>query len=248
MKKKTGRIEKIKEAYRKYKELKKDPRKKALMQLGAWLVGFLLFYIIAVLIMPHPNPYRSFSSSSNSNQDALSNYRMADNFEYTMSFQYSLKEDRVEGTYFDKKYYFTYLGKEYTSFDGKVYEVDTLNQTLKNTTDFIPLLASVELSKDSLLGWIDLSEKLEEKTYKDSKKVSQYQFQMIPLKVTEENHQITKIEIDLKAYLASRNLLYDSFLVTIEYQEINLLEDYQSHYEDYQIVEGEQNVTNQNGF
>lgn len=242
--KKKGRLQKIKEAYHQYKELRKDPRKKALMQLGAWIVGFFLFYVIAVVIMPHPTPHYHSSSSSNENLSALEKYQQVESFEYTMNFSYQGKEEMIEGIYFQQKYYFTYLGKSYIAFDDKVYEVDSENKLLKETTEMIPSLSTYELSQKNIASWLELAEKLEQREYKEGKIETRYQFQDIPFTVIEEEKQVTSVDLDLQKYLASKGTAYDSFHVTIEYKEMDAITSYESSYSDYQIVKGEQDVTN----
>ncbi len=233
---------KIKEKYQKYKELKKDPRKKALMQIGLWIVGFFLFYVIVIVIMPHPTP--NYHTSTNDVKSDSELYQDMENFEYSATLSYQGMEESLEGIYFQNQYNFSYLGKKYTSFDGKVFEIDDTEKLLKETKDERLLLPTVELSKENLSNWLKTAEKGESITYKDGTQITHYQFEDIPFILTSEKGSILKVEADFTTYFAHKGISYDSFKVTIEYRKINDITSYSANYSDYLVVEEEEYVNN----
>ncbi len=232
----------MKEKIKKIKEMAKNPRKKALLQLGAWILFFFISYII-IILLPHPTP--KYSSPSNSNSvDSISQFQEMENFEYTYTFSYQGKREQIVGTYFDKKYYFTYLGKEYYSALENIYQVNSTNKTFIPVDNFIINLSLKELSIDSLTQFMKDGILIEEKEYKDGKKVSNYEYikdgKKIIMAIVEKDKYIREVSLDLKEYMSNANITYDNFQVELEFNEINNLSSYSKNYLDYQVVlEGE---------
>lgn len=232
----------MKEKIKRIKEMTKNPRKKALLQLGAWILFFFISYII-IILLPHPTP--KYESPSNSNSvDSISQFQEMNNFEYTYTFSYQGKQEQIAGTYFDKKYYFTYLGKEYYSSLGNIYQVNSINKTFIPVDDFIINLSLKELSVDSLTQFMKDGKLLEEKEYKDGKKVSNYEYikdeKKIIITAVEKDKYIRELSLDLKEYMSNETIIYDNFQVTLELDEINNLSSYSKNYLDYQVVLGEE--------
>lgn len=216
--------------------MSKNPRKKALLQLGAWMLFFFISYIIIILI-PHPTP--SSHTSNNSNEvDSVETYSSMKSFEYTYTFSYQGKTEEIIGTYFDNHYYFNYLGEEYYSSLKNVYKVDSILKELKLSNDFIVTLSIKELNKESLKTMINSSKLVEEKEYKDGKKISSYEYvendKSILLEIIESDKMIVEIVINYQDYYP----LYGDLQVKLEYREINNLVSYNKNYLDYQVVEG----------
>ncbi len=226
----------IKNIIKTIKEMSKNPRKKALLQLGAWLLFFFISYIVIILI-PHPTP--TYKSSSNSNKaDSITSYSERKSFEYTYTFSYLGKVEEMIGTYFENNYYFVYMNEEYYSTLENIYKVDNNNRTLILDNSFIPLLSIKELNKETIKDMIKLSKIVEEKEYKDGKKITSYEYEkegnIISLVVTENDSEIVEILVNYKDYYPT----YPNLQVKLEYREINNLTSY-SKYSDYQVVEGE---------
>ena len=238
MKKKNKKS--FKEKRKEFKEKMKNPRKKALFQLGCWMCFFLISYIIIILV-PHPTPtYRS--SSSNVNKKPLSNFQEMKSFEYVYTFHYDGKEEEIKGTYFEEQYYFTYLNQEYYANKENIYLVDSLQKKLLPVDNFIILTSLKELRKENLVNFLEEKYLIEKKEYKDGKKINTYQFpieetKFIDLVVTFKDKYIEEIDINLKDYLESKQILYSQFQVNLKYSEINNLSSYSKNYSDY-MVEG----------
>lgn len=232
---------KIKETIKKIKIMSKDPRKKALLQLGAWILFFLLSYII-IILLPHPTPnYKS--SNDNKKIDAITNFQDMDSFEFTYTFSYLGKEEKIDGTYFHNHYYFTYLNQEYYVQDGNIYKVDSTQKTLSLVTHPILDLSFRELGLESLTTFLKEGTLLEEKEYKDGKKVSSYEYRKDEKKIfltsTSMKDYIQEIVVDLKEYVSNETVTYDVFQVHLEYREINNLTSYSRNYSDYRILQEE---------
>lgn len=228
--------EKIKNIIKTIKEMSKNPRKKALLELGAWLLFFLISYIIIILI-PHPTP--TYKSSSNENKiDSLTKYSTRKSYEYEITFTYLDNEEKIIGTYFDNNYYFTYLEEEYYAPLETIYKVDNITQTLILDNSFLVTLSVLELSNDKVKEMIDSSKIVEEKEYKDGKRITTYECikeeKNITLTFTESDSEIIEVIVDYSDYYE----LYPNLQVKLEYSEINNLTSY-SKYLDYQVVEGE---------
>lgn len=230
----------FKEKRAEFKEMMKNPRKKALFQLGCWGAFFLISYLVIILI-PHPTPvYRN--PNSNTKKDTLTNYQTMNNFEYTYTFSYNGKEEEIVGTYFDNHYYFSYLNQEYYTDEENIYEVDSTNKMFKNVDNFIVLLSLTELRKENLAEFLVNDNLVESKEYKDGKKINTYQYfieenKYIYLTVTEQDRYIEEILVDLKDYLESKELIFSNFEVKLQYSEINNLSSYSKNYSDY-VLEG----------
>lgn len=232
----------MKEKIKRIKEMAKNPRKKALLQLGAWILFFFISYII-IILLPHPTPKYESPSSSNS-VDSISQFQEMNNFEYAYTFSYQGKQEQIVGTYFDEKYYFTYLGKEYYSALENIYQVNSINKTFIPVDNFIINLSLKELSVDSLTQFMKDGKLLEEKEYKDGKKVSNYEYikdeKKIIITAVEKDKYIRELSLDLKEYMSNETIIYDNFQVTLELNEINNLSSYNKNYLDYQVVLGEE--------
>lgn len=236
----------MKEKIKKIKEMSKDPRKKALLQLGAWFLFFFLSYIIIILI-PRPTPQYHSSNSNKGNTN--SSYSTWKNFEYVYTFMYQEKEEQIKGTYFDEKYYFTYLGNEYYSTLTNVYKVDSIKKQLSLERNFFLSLSVKELEPITIKNMIDSSTKREEKEYKDGKKITSYEYTQdensIFITTTEQNKEMVEVLLDYQNTYPT----FAGLKIKLEYQEVNNLSSYSKNYLDYQVLtEGEENVHNQNGF
>lgn len=235
----------MKEKREKFKEMLKNPRKKALFQLKCWLIAFLVFYGI-VLITPHPTPkYVSSNSNINFETDTIENLKNMSSFEYKYTISYQGKEEEMIGTFFQKNDYFTYLGEEYYKTVDGIYLVNEKEKSLLPVSNPMVLLLFDDLKRENLENYMKDGEVIEEKEYKDGKKVTSFRYQVgeekyLSMVVTEQDHFIVDISIDLKEYLETKQLFYDIFEVHLEYNEINSLVSYSKNYADYQVVlEGE---------
>lgn len=231
----------MKEKIKNIKEMAKNPRKKALLQLGAWFLFFLISYIVIILI-PHPTP-KYVSSSNQKKESKVEKFEDMNNFEYVYTFSYLGKEEKIEGTYFNKNYYFTYLGQEYYSTLGSAFLVNSIKKTLLFTENAIINLSIKELGIESLSTYWNEGKLVEEKEYNDGKKVSSYEYEKdgkkIFLTVTLKNNFIQGIVVDLTNFVNAELLTESGFQVHLEYKEVNNLSSYSKDYSDYQIIHEE---------
>ncbi len=222
---------KIKEKYQKYKEMKKDPRKKAILQLGIWMAVFLWGYIILVVLMPHPKPV-AVSSKKDS-------YQNRESYQYEITLSYPT-EETLEGTYFRGKNYLTYQGVEYYANENGQYLVNSTTKTLLPNENAVVALVFQELSVKNLSEWMEKSEVEESISYQDGTENTKYLYTdekgfLIPISVRKEKDEIVQIHLDLQAYLASKGEAYPSFEVDLIYKEINNLTNYSKSYENYEV-------------
>lgn len=219
----------------------KNPRKKALLQLGAWALFFLISYIVIILI-PHPTP-KYVSSSNQKKESKVEQFEDMNNFEYIYTFSYLGKEEKIEGTYFNKNYYFTYLGQEYYATLGSTFLVNPTQKKLLFTENRIVNLSIKELGIESLSTYLKEGKLVEEKEYKDGKKVSSYEYEKngkkIFLTVTLNNGMIQDATVDLKDFVSLELVKDNNFQVHLEYKEVNNLSSYSKDYSDYQIIHEE---------
>ena len=225
---------KIKKIYRSYQDLKKNPRKKALADLGLWLVFFLGMYIFFLILsnMGSSHTYHSFKQ-----QDTLSNFKEMESY----TFQMTGNQEQVTGMYVDEKMYIEYQGKTYFYKEGTIYQVDTVEEQLIPTKETLLSFFVQDLKPTILSQWLEASKVLEETKYNGKKKETLYQYSFddkkMNLKVVEEDYQIKTIAMDGKDYLAKKGLQYDTFPITIQYQDVNEIQSASKNYENYPIKE-----------
>lgn len=233
------------------KELYKDKRKKGLVSLLLWF----LFFVIIFLFLGNPRDMKyTYIETSNSNDNtvkvsksSLENFKTMENFEY--SYLITINENnitntyKVDGTYYNEKYYFETSGYSYYLKDNNIYLVDdslkqlTLVGNLSNNNSVFNYLDLKLLTKDNINTFITSSEKVNEVTYKDGNGTKEFRYtnydnRIINITTKEYGNIINSIELDFSKYFGSK---YQVFSVVITYKNVNNISEYNKNYDDYEI-------------
>ena len=242
----------MKKLIEKYNNIFDTKRKKALLRLGFWVI----FFIIVVNLIGRPpknfssQVIKDESSSKNLSSNSIDNFKNMDNFEF--SYEIVLKKNDavktivLDGTYFDKKYYFNMDNKKYYGLDGIIYYV---NEETKQLTDVKGILNNgifniIDINilfKDSLYTIIDSSSIDSTTSYKDGTEINKYTFvtsdnKKIIIASNSSGKLINTIELDLTNYI---DIKYDSVKVNCNYKNINNISDYKINYDEYQVIKKE---------
>lgn len=236
----------MKENYRKFKELMKNSRYRAIIKLFLWFLFFALLYLIINNGMV-TSKYVSNNSNNNGKikktNDAIENYKNMKNYEYMYTFTYNDGSDKtiiVNGTYFDEKYYFS-IG------DNNYYFADELYLVLKDTNELVldpkidlPI-SLTEIDKGVIYNWLSSSSKESEITYNDNSKIAEYLYSVkdaykIIIETFIKDYYIEKIDINLVDFLSTKNLQLQKFNVKIEYKNINNISSYERNYDKYEVI------------
>lgn len=243
----------MKNLIEKYNNIFDTKRKKALLKLGFWIVFFI---VVLSMVGRPPKNIPLVSNNSNKNEVKLSsssieNFKNMDNYEFTYSIEFIknnvVKTYNIDGTYYNKKYYFIMDNKNYYIDNDVVYLVNDDNKQLNNVKNvfnsgLFNIMNINILSKDTLSTIIESSTEDSTTSYKDETEVKKYTY------VTSDNKKISitsnasgkiinNMLLDLTNYL---DIKYDSVKVTCNYKNINNISEFKTNYDSYQIIkEGE---------
>lgn len=235
----------MKEKYRAFKEWKKNPRHRALFELLCWFIFFGILYLIAVSGVFSPK-YRTSNRDNESGKmtnDSIENYINMSSFEYQYIINYDDNTITIEGIVYDGKNYFTIDDNKYYE-DEILYLVDEENKLLiANPEIELPILLS-EIDRNAIYLWLNDGSTYEKISYNDGStskiiKYSPTEEYVIEISTKEKEHLINSLEIDLTELLQAKNIVYNTFLVNITYTNINNISSYEKNYDDYKIVEAE---------
>lgn len=231
----------MKENYRKYKELMKNPKYRALNKLGLWILFFGLIYLFVLLGFGTRVPVNK-SNSLSKEKNALEYYANMSSFDFIYTFKYKDdydKELKITGTFIDNKYYFNINEEEY-------YYKDELYLVLKETKSLVknPQIELVnylfDIDKDKIYEWISNSSKESETKYKDGLIITEYLYKEtdanIILKVSEKNNKIIAVNLNLVDFLSTKDLHLQKFDLFIEYDNINNIDSINNNYDEYEII------------
>lgn len=230
-----------------------DKRKKAILSLALWF----LFFVIVFLLMGGRNTIPKevhYQYSSNSNVITTSpteNYKNMENFEF--NYVVEITENNltdtynISGTYYKNKYYFELLNNKYLIDNNTIYLVDDINKQLKEIDKNDPKSIFYRfdirvLNKDSIYTFISSSTEENSTIYKDGTKsitylYKNYENKTIDLIVSVKENMINSITLNFNNYFSDR---YQLFKVSINYQNINNIMEYNKNYNEYKLVrEGE---------
>ena len=145
------------------KEAWKDKRKRAFISLGLWFLFFLL--VIGLSGNASSSSYTDTERKSNKNSNLVSDgtgiekFNKMDNYEYNSTIELSLNDKTVtyvfNGTYYDKKYYFSLNNYNFYINNNKLYIVDDINKTLtlyksSSPNNILNIYNILFMTKDSL--------------------------------------------------------------------------------------------------
>lgn len=234
------------------KDIFQNKRKKALLSLGLWII----FFIVVFILVGRPSELQyDYQSKSNQNsvetESSLDNFKNMENFEY--SYLIEITENnindmyKIEGTYYNNKYYFETNGNTYYISDNVIYLVDDTLKRLTSVKEIDPksIFNRIDikiLTKDSIYSYISASEQNSSTTYKDGNVTKNniyksYNNRLINITINEYGNIIRSIELDFSKYF---DITYQMFKVSATYKNINNIASYNKNYDDYEIIrEGE---------
>lgn len=212
----------------KYKELNENPKNRDLLKIFFWI----LFLIVAVILVR--------STTSSSEVQKLDNDKVKDVSSY--EFTYRDNEKTVFGeVYKDKMIYYYGNNKYYKNEDG-VYlvndhklEVQNINENWFNITpSFIINLTkklSPSLEGDSKTYLVPLSNFINVYEVDTEVNLTQAMNYNVAIQTFEKKDMIYKVSLDLSNYYMFRGYP-DTGVITINYYNVNKLNDFSSEYED----------------
>lgn len=227
----------MKENYKKYKELMKNSRYKALNQLVLWFLFFGIIYLLVLLGFGMRAPISS-NNNSIKEKTTLENYAEMDSFEFEYIFKYKDEFDhelRIVGTFINNKYYFTINENEYY-YNDKLYLVLTDTKELKENQDIGIANYLFEIDNKTISNWINKSEIESETKYKDGTKTTVYLYNEncnILIKVSENEKKIKYMTLNLLDFVSTKDLHFESFELNIEYKNINNIDSISKNYDEY---------------
>jgi len=206
------------------KEFLKDPKKKALMQLGIYAIFFILVFIFISTGEKHINV-----PSVSSPDTPIEYYENMSSYDYKVTYSNIDKVDIIEGTYYNNTSLFTYNNLKYY-YENLLYVIDNDSYTLAS----IEYDISKIFNKNLYSIFNDLKEE-SKTTYKDGKVVTNYTLDsnkiynylfdeesnynnLVNVSITENNDTITTITFDLI------NLGITLNKIEIEYSNFNNIE------------------------
>lgn len=230
----------------------KDKRKRAVISLGFWIIFFIAVFVMVGGPVNIDYEYQKRTSSSNSNiskpvtKNTLENFKKVDNTEFTYDVtitEYNKTLNyKIEGTYYDKDYYFTLDGVSYYLKDDIIYLVDDVNH---NLVTFRPdanhlfnrmdgkLMQMLRISE--LYTTLTSSEEQTKTTYKDNTTVTSFAYKVydgrsIAIKMTEKDNKLGVLSLDYTNYAVPKTQL---FRVDITYNNMDNIADYNKDYHTY---------------
>lgn len=234
----------MKEKYRKFKELKRNPRYNALFKLIFWFLFFGIIYLIIISGIS-PSKYAKVTDNGivNKTINPIENYGNMQNYEYTYTFNYNDGTDKtvvVNGTYFKEKYYFT-IGENTYYFSDEIYLVLKDSKELLLAPKIDLPIGLTEIDKMVVSNWLSSSSKESEITYNDNSKIVEYIYTVensykIYLEVSIKNYYIETINMNLVDFLSTKDLQFKKFDVKIEYKNINNISSYKRNYDEYEVI------------
>lgn len=234
-----------------FKEVRGNKRKKALFSLILWFVFFLMLF--ALIGRPPENLTVNDYSTKNSNSitstgSSINNYNLMENFEF--SYLIEITENnvsdvyKVNGTYYDGKYYFTIDNINYYLDNNVVYIVNEIDKQLQefssiDTKNILNRFDVTLLTKSSIYTMITSSEEETKTSYKDGTIVKSYIYTnhdstTVNITTTEYSDILNNVTLDYTNYFKNAN--YQAFKVTCNYQNINNIVEYNKDYSNYTII------------
>jgi hypothetical protein len=240
----------MKEKIKKFKEIWAVTRYRGLIKLGIGIAFMVLVYILIggfnqmVPLSQLPGLENNENKKSITN-DILENYINMDSCEYTYSVEVNngnaTNKFQIDGTYFNKNYYFKINNQDYTIKDNEIYLVDSENKKLVSvsgkTNNIFNIIDLRLLSINNIHTFLTSSSTDDGTKYKDGTENKKYSYtsydnKSISFVVNGKNNVINTIDIDFKNYVKG----YTLYNVNITYKNINNIVEYAKDYTNYQIV------------
>lgn len=233
-----------------FKSIMASERKKAFLSLAFWIIFFI---IVFALIGSRPDEIPTVDKKNNNNvvltDSSLENFEKMSNFEFSYLIEITnnniTNNYKIEGTYYNNKYYLTINNKEYYIMDNTLYVVDDISKKLSTVIINEPnsIFAYMDirlLTKESLHTFIKSSTEKSKTTYKDGSVESHHTYtsydeKTIKFKISEYGNIINAIEMDFSNYFN----VGQRFTISASYKNINNISTYAKNYDNYEIIKEE---------
>lgn len=219
------------------KEFLKDPKKKALTQLGIYAVFFIFVFILLSM-----NGNNTKVNPIEEEKTPLEAYEQMKGYNYKVTYTSIEKTDTIEGTYYDNKSLFNYNGFKYY-YEDNLYVIDNDSYYLSNIEYNVS-----KMFNNNLINIINELEELSKTTYKDGKieinytidsnKIYNYLFELessydnlVNVSIVEIDNKIQNIVLDLS------NLGLNLIKIEISYENIDEIENLNFNKDNYNYKE-----------
>ena len=219
----------------KIKEFLKDPKKKALTQLGLWFIFFIFVFLILSSGNSSSNTY---IPNVENTKTPMETYTEMNGYTYKVTYINIDKVDIIEGTYYNSTSLLTFNNLKYY-YENALYVIDNDFYYLSNIEYNIEKIFSKNLS--SIINGLEEESKT---TYKDgsivtnynidSNKIYDYLFNMpstytnlVSISIKQVDNKITKVTIDLT------NLGLNLTKIDIEYSNIDNIQSLEFNKNNY---------------
>ena len=235
----------MREKIKKFKELWAVPRYRGLMKLGVGLLFMVIVYFMiggfAQMVPMDQLPGINDDNSNKKSTNILENYKNIESCEYSYLIEVSNQKGtgtyKIEGTYYNKNYYFTYNNQTYFIKDNEVYLVDDASKKLLVNKQPLSMLDVKILNIDSLYTFMSSSIDNGSTKYKDGSEIKKYSYtsydnKKINIEANGKSNMFNDMVIDFKEYVSG----YTAYTVTITYKNINNILNYDKDYTNYEIT------------
>lgn len=220
------------------KEFLKDPKKKALTQLGVWAI----FFVFVFMFLNSGSDTPVVNTSVDDTKTAIETYSDMKGYTYKVTYTNLDKIDIIEGTFYNNTSLFTFNNIKYY-YENSLYIIDNDSYYLGNIEYNISKIFNSNLKTI-------INELVEESktTYKDgtivtnytidSNKVYKYLYEVesvytnnINVSITEKDNIVTNVVFDLT------NLGLNLTKIEVEYSNINNIESLEFNKDNYTYKE-----------
>lgn len=215
----------MKNFFEKLKELWKHPRYKSLMKLGLYFLIVVIAFGLLTLGKLTSEPVKYTEPKT-----PLENYLEMKNYEYTYDIKYQKKNQTINqmfnGTKYEDINEFKYLNKKYYILSDNIYNKET-NEIVNNLTEF-NLLYLEPNSIVELITSVDVKESITKYNDSNSKKeyVINFDGSIIYITIFEEDNYIVKVNLDVTDMVKKTSKDITSYIVEINYSNINNISSY----------------------
>lgn len=221
-----GEEEKKKSKWEKFKEAWRDPKKHALIVLGIWGILFVLAIIFVNL-----NFSRTPVNTSTTSSNPLETFKDMRSYE----FNYTAPDTVLNGVTYDNKY-LLYVNNEKYYKNNVLYKIgDTIEAGVEPEI--------LKINNQMIYDLINNIEPVEMEGYEEyivplitfmqvyENGVTDVNSNII-IDLYENDNKINKVVIDLTNYYTTKGITTDSYILTINYYNINNLSDFTSEYDE----------------
>ena len=208
-----------------FKRLWAIPRYKAIIKLILWISFFFIIYLVMfVLSLINGSYEKKQVKPTLVTKTALESYTEMANYEYKYNFTYTFNNENkttlIEGTKYNNSNSFKLASNKYKIENNAIYDLN--NSVVTNLTDYDIIL----LEPSNIINLLKTAKNKEETKYNNGNIKTEYSFDDMLITTYEENHYITKIDLDLTNYMIKVNPKITSYIINIIYENINNIDSF----------------------